>query len=187
MASPVCGCGEVAFAQPVRRCAFEHGFCEQTLRIRRAHFALGPSLSKATTAKRKEKTMANQINQITFEKVDDKERIAFLPKKLGTQCVKFENIVFSIMGRANPEYTGGFWDFYRLSNGGFFIAPDIVKHHIKMTWEDNYFSGSMTPNASGVACCLMALSWIEQTEKFHLLREFALDLPEAEKIFGFID
>jgi len=59
----------------------------------------------------------------------------------------------------------------------------------------NYFEGEMSGDAFGIALCLFALSHMSfaenapelLAERFHRLREFALDHAEAGAIFGFLD
>lgn len=134
-------------------------------------------------------------DKVTAEKVQDDNRMDFLPRHVGVRNILFfENMVYSYMDRASSDYGGGSWDFYDLDNGGFYMAPDH-DGPFAMSWEDNFFEGDMTPDAAGVAITLMALGHLAFDssagehfyKKFHQLRAFALDHPEASQIFGFID
>ncbi len=45
------------------------------------------------------------------------------PGFFGDRFIDTENTVYSFAENIVVGYRGEFWDFYRLSNGGFFIAP----------------------------------------------------------------
>ena len=50
----------------------------------------------------------------------------------------------------------GSWELYTLSNGGFYMAPDIAQ-----TWEvscPNYYAGTLSSDALGIVACLCAYS-----------------------------
>lgn len=131
------------------------------------------------------------MNTITATQVAEADRLGFLPRHLGAVCVEVEALIFSIMDRASEDYSGGFWTFYDLSNGGFFVAPDR-EDRMRVAWEDNFFSGEMSPEAAGIGATLMALGWVSfkhdiAARKFHDLSDFARAHPEAGAIFGFID
>jgi len=131
--------------------------------------------------------------QITKTVVAENERLNFLPKYCGKHFMQYENAVYSLMDRASTDYSGGLWQFYTLSNGGFFMALD-QEEKLKMEWEDNYYQGSMSAEAASISVNLMALSHLscqlsseKLGEHFHELREFALDHAEEGQIFAFID
>ena len=135
---------------------------------------------------------------ITARKLPLDERGDFLPRHTGRHMIFFENIVYSLMERASRTYGGGIWEFFELSNGGFYMAPNRGGP-MTLEWPDNYFEGSMTPDAAGIGITLMALSLLgfqdqlddadreSVSAKFHQLREFALDHKEAGQIFRLID
>nr|WP_321440401.1 antirestriction protein [uncultured Hyphomonas sp.] len=131
---------------------------------------------------------------ITKTRVQEAERLGFLPRQAGADYLRFESLVFHIMDKASPDYSGGYWDFYSLSNGGFFIAP-ASDDRFAIHWDLNYFEGEMSAEAAGIAVCLLVLGNLSfestnpqhMAEKFYALREFAADHAEASAIFGFID
>jgi len=138
------------------------------------------------------KTMTEAV-QITKTLVDENKRLDFLPKYCGKHFMHYETAVYSLMDRASADYSGGLWQFYTLSNGGFFMALD-QEGSLKMAWADNYYQGTMSAEAASIAVNLMALSHLscqlpseKLGEHFHQLREFALDHAEAGQIFAFID
>ena len=91
------------------------------------------------------------------------------------------------------DYTGGFWEFYALSNGGFYIAPDDGRrYHILVP--SNGFEGELSSDAAGIVMSLFSLNrmtWCKPTEflnaQYYNLYDFAAQHPEATTIFGAID
>ena len=130
---------------------------------------------------------------VTAIRVSEEKRSAFLPHHAPHGMLRFENLIYTLMDIACPDYNGGLWTFWHLSNGGFFLSPDR-EDRLRLTWDDNFFDGEMSPEAAGIGVTLMALSQASFAlhqehygKKFHLLREFALEHSEAGSIFGFID
>jgi hypothetical protein len=105
-------------------------------------------------------------------------------------------MVFDMLKRLSRDYEGGMWEFYQLSNGGFYMAPRVVPTD-KMFWLEvhgNHFENYVTADAAGVIACMFALcAMSEITEddavisNFHLLREFISYHPESAKIWAAID
>ena len=96
------------------------------------------------------------------------------------------------MRRLCGDYDGGFWEFYELSNGGFYIAPENGGK-MRLVWSGNYFDGEMSPDAAGIVATLYALNvFAEQagpyfSDKYIQLYEFMRLHPEAEVILAAID
>jgi len=92
------------------------------------------------------------------------------------------------------EYKGGYWEFYTLNNGGFFMAPaDDRVFHVTC---DNQFEGDLSADALGITACLYAYSNLsfsggsfarECARHYHLLREYMLEHPEVRAILGATD
>ena len=108
---------------------------------------------------------------------------------------RLEPSVFAAAGRLSPDYAGGRWLFYALSNGGFYMAPDgDAIHGVRCP---NGFEGRLSADALGVAACLYAYSNLsfsgepafahKMAEHYHLLRDYMLDHVEARAILGAID
>ena len=117
--------------------------------------------------------MTPDLEPIIATLVPDEKRLDFLPRHLGTLCVRIEALIFNILDQASPDYAGGFWEFYDLSNGGFYIAPQSDSR-FRMKWDDNYFEGEMSAGAAGIAVTLFVLSTMSLNlnsqrlaEKFH--------------------
>ena len=127
-------------------------------------------------------------------RVAEANRPAFLANHLGVaEALRFERAVYVIMDRACERYTGGYWEFYQLSNGGLLIAPTGEASY-RLCWTDNYADVLLLPEGAGAAVSLMALSHLScaltserLAEKFYQLRDFAAAHDEAQKIFAFID
>ena len=138
------------------------------------------------------KTMTPIISTI----VPEQQRMSTVDKFLGIAYVtQLEPTVFSFAGALAPAYQGAYWDFYTLSNGGFYMAPRLDE---SFTIEcDDGFAGQLTADALGIAACLYAYSHLSMeakgpivevyTEHYHWLREFALGHAEAGAIMRVID
>jgi hypothetical protein len=107
---------------------------------------------------------------------------------------RVEPTVFTIAGRLAGSYTGGLWDFYALSNGGFYMAPQTDELFDVRC--ENGFEGRLSACALGITACLYALSHLSFeggklaetcAEQYHLLREHMLDHREARAILAAID
>jgi len=102
--------------------------------------------------------------------------------------------LYNFAKRLSADYSGGYWLFYRLSNGGLYAAPDLDAATVAVKWADNYFDGAMTPDAFGVVTTLYALSaacCVTPTDtladRYHALRDYAAEHEEARQIFRAID
>lgn len=106
----------------------------------------------------------------------------------------FEVVIFTIMGQFCDEYTGGYWEYCTLPNGGAFIYPDLAPEKLSLFNMHNGNEASLSPEAAGVAICLMLYSqWSFRTkseilvERFYQLRDYAIKHPESSAIFHLID
>lgn len=107
--------------------------------------------------------------------------------------IKIEPTIFQLASTLSPDYSGGYWQFYTLSNGGFYMAPD--DHLFRVSCE-NGFEGILSAEAFGIVCCLYTYSGLSFgsdslaetcAEHFHWLRAFALDHADAGAVFRAID
>lgn len=125
--------------------------------------------------------------------VDDKDRIGFLPAMTKGRNLEFEFGAYDRMRDFCRDYAGGFWEFYSLSNGGFYIAPDDGRrYHILVP--SNGYEGELSSDAAGIVMSLFSLNrmlWCAPTEhlnaKYYELYDFAAQHPESQQIFGAID
>ena len=52
------------------------------------------------------------------------QRVNHTAKLFGIQFpMHLEPAIYAMAGMLSVDYTGGFWDFYALSNGAFYMAP----------------------------------------------------------------
>ena len=133
---------------------------------------------------------------ITRRQVAGDQRIEHTAAIFGIDFpMRFEPAVYRIAETIAPEYNGGYWEFYALSNGGFYMAP-ISDNAYPVSCENGY-EGVLSADALGIAVCLYAyshLSFSDSTElaetfaqQYHWLRDYMLKHPEAEGILGAID
>lgn len=133
-------------------------------------------------------------DHITAVAVPERERMDFLPSLFATQCVAVEHAIYRMMDRLSVDYKGGDWEFYRLSNGGFYMAPR-VDAPFRIFVEGNGFDDEMGADAAGIVATLMTLSHLSFdprahdniAECFHALRSFMDGHPEASSIYSAID
>lgn len=131
--------------------------------------------------------------------VPDEHRLAFWPQHFGAipQWIILEPRIFSLMDRLCPDYSGGLWHFYTLSNGGAFMVPEADEDNDAPWVLFNHQNGNgaeMSPEAAGIAACLLAWSGHAcrtrsdaMTEHYHHLRDYALNHPECRAIMRIID
>ncbi len=127
--------------------------------------------------------------------VPESERMNIVDALFGmAYMLKLEPAVFSIAEALAETYTGGYWEFHDLSNGGFYMAP---RHDTEFTLScENGFEGKLSPDAFGITVCLYAFSEMSFgidrlakvcADQYHLLREYAAEHPEARSIYWAID
>ena len=135
---------------------------------------------------------SNETQKIEAYRVPEHARIGTLPRHFGSRMMAFEGKVYDLMGEFVADYDGAFWDFYQLSNGGFYMAPKMPS--VRFSVPTNGFDGTLSADAAGIAVCLFALSHLSFdrdgevfSRHFHWLRDFALGHAEAGQIFAAID
>ena len=132
---------------------------------------------------------------ITNTIVPESERLTIVDSLFGIAYVlKLEPAVFSIAEALAEEYTGGFWEFHALSNGGFYMAPRL-DNSVTVSCENGY-EGKLSQDAFGITACLYAYSELSFgdtsmaqicAQQYHLLREYAAQHPEAGALCLAID
>ncbi len=130
---------------------------------------------------------------IGVREVADNERMQMLPRHFGRDMLTVEYAIFAFMRMLSAQYTGGYWTYYELSNRGFYMAPQSDSRFL-VAVDTNDFTGEMSADAAGLTACLCALSHLsfqvrndQIAERFHLLRDFALEHAEASVILAAID
>ena len=135
-------------------------------------------------------------SKITRQQVSDKQRIQHTAAIFGIHYpLNIEPAVYSITSNLAPDYKGAYWEFYSLSNGGFYMAPDLDKLY-KVSCINGY-EGKLSADALGITACLYAYSHLSfsNNKAFaaicakhnHCLREYMLEHAEANAILSAID
>ena len=127
--------------------------------------------------------------------VREDQRLGFFPKYAGKYFLQLEAVIFQTMDRLCPDYRGGMWDMWELSNGGCYLSPALSDSHIRMVCEGNCFEGELSTDAAGIVVSLVAinhLAWsVPEPEHFnklfYALRDWALDHAECQDILRAID
>lgn len=125
----------------------------------------------------------------------EEERINYPAYHFGDSFpFRIEPTIFTLADSLSCNYNGGFWKFYELTNGAFYMAPDedTPFHVICM----NGYEGTLSADAFGLTVCLYAysnLSYTDEdlagtcTEQYHLLREYMFQHAEVRGILAAID
>lgn len=105
-----------------------------------------------------------------------------------------EPTIFQFATQLASAYSGGYWHFYTIDNGGFFMAPRLDE--VFQIIADNGYEGTMSAEALGITACMYAfsnLSFGEGTfgekcaKHYRRLYEFAIQHAEAGAIRAAID
>ncbi|WP_333968791.1 antirestriction protein [Burkholderia orbicola] len=137
--------------------------------------------------------MEQNVVEIRSELVVEEQRMKFLPHYFGVRYLHGESYVYEWARRLCSSYNGSHWQFFRVTNGGFYLAPEIAAP-VSVRWNLNSYEGSMGVEAFGIVVTLFALCHMAECfgdeshiEHYHLLREFAAQHPESREIFRAID
>jgi hypothetical protein len=147
-------------------------------------------------------TNSNDSQTITRTLVPEPARMAFVDKLFGLSYVlQLEPIVFRFAEQMAENYDYRYWEFFALSNGGFYMAPR--SETVFNVSAVNGFEGQMTADALGIVACLYSYSNLSfgdsnaskgeggftQTcaEHYHLLREYMFGHAEVRSILRAID
>lgn len=127
--------------------------------------------------------------------VPESRRMDTADKHFGIRFpISVEPMIFQFASQLAPAYTGGYWNFYQLSNGGFYMAPHLEEPFAVIA--DNGYEGSMSADALGITACLYNYSNLSFGDgsfgekcgrHYHWLYEFAMQHPEAKAIRAAID
>lgn len=133
---------------------------------------------------------------VTRKQVADDHRIEHTAAIFGIRFpLNLEPLVYTFAERLSSDYDGGYWVYYTLSNGGFYMAPDSEQaFHVIC---DNGYEGMLPADALGITVCLYAYSHLSFSkdqefaevcaQQYHWLRDYMLDLPESSAILGATD
>ena len=132
---------------------------------------------------------------VTRELVPEDQRLVVVEQLFGMAFpLQLEPVIYGITERMAADYDGGYWEFWSLSNEGFYMAPSEDRiFHVKC---QNMYEGDLSADALGITSCLYAYSNLsfsltdmarEYARHYHLLREYMLDHPEVREILGATD
>ena len=133
---------------------------------------------------------------ITRELVPEERRADFVDALFGISFpLQLEPCIFAIASELSSDYRGGYWHFYSLGNGGFYMAPDDDEPFPVRS--ENGYEGKMSADALGITACLYAFSRLSfvatgniaevYARHYHLLREYAMDHAEVAAIIAATD
>lgn len=142
----------------------------------------------------KEKSMSTST--ITCKSVPEHQRLQHTAKLFGLHFPRaIEPTIYNITDSIAEDYNGGYWEFYELSNGGFYMSPKSDKP-FQVSCE-NGFEGEMSADTLGISVCLYAYSLFSFSRnpglakvcarQYHLLRDYMLDHSDARAILAAID
>ena len=142
---------------------------------------------------------ATHHQSITSIECLESERLDFLPHYFGDACVAFENRLYAFAQFLLPEYTGGYWSFYHLSNKGCLSALERDEDSTLLLVSPNGFNARMDAVAASIVVNLMTMSDLsfalqhqpslcaQVSRLFHALRDYALEHPKVNDILAAID
>ena len=130
------------------------------------------------------------------KQIEETQRINHTAKLFGNNFpMILEPAIYAFAERLSVDYRGGYWNFYELYNGGFYMTPDDDEQFLVIS--DNGFEGIMSADAFGITACLYAYSHLSFTDdsnlaescarQYHLLREFMFGHSEAKTILAATD
>lgn len=136
-----------------------------------------------------------KCRKITATLVNDYERMNFMPTHFGNLFLHVEYAIFDKLSEMSKDYNGGYWNMYRLSNGGIYLAPNIINLKLRLSVATNGYSGEVSADAAGLITCMFvfnALCWQfperqDFNDLYYALRDFAFDHEEACEIIQAVD
>jgi hypothetical protein len=109
--------------------------------------------------------------------------------------MQLEPHVFDTASLLSPDYHGGYWEFYDLSNGAFYMAPECeTPFHVLCP---NGFEGVLSGDGLGLVVCLYAYSHLSfiaakpaattYARMYHLLRDYVVEHREVAQVLRATD
>jgi hypothetical protein len=136
--------------------------------------------------------------------VPEDRRMEFLPNLVSVRfMIPFENAVYDVMrSMTGGVYKGGYWEFFEIPGGGYMAPVGGEGERVTIEVDSNGYRGEMSWDAAGIVATLFSLNDLQwrladgvtlapQFEflitRYHALRDFAAEHPEAGEIFAAID
>ena len=140
-----------------------------------------------------------KIRKIEASQVKEERRMAFLLRHIGPRWASsFEQLLNQWMKRLSCDYSGDYWNYFELSNGGFYLTPSATKKTFLMT-STNFARENVSADAAGIIVTMLALTELmgimdckgdggldNIIERYNSLRDFAIEHHERERIFSII-
>lgn len=138
--------------------------------------------------------MNTTTTALTATAITGPARLDFLPKLFNEQSYLYgERAVFEWMRRLCQDYNGGYWEYYKVSNGAYFMAPRRPEP-VRLQWALNWSDETVSPMAAGIVVTLFGIYQIlesfpddDMAERYRLLCQYAYELPESRSIMRLID
>ena len=130
------------------------------------------------------------------ELLNDSQRMTYPAQLFGIRFPMYiESFAFDSASSLSEDYDGGLWNFYTLSNGAFYMAPDCPSFfHLAC---DNGFEGDMSADAFGITACLYTYSLLSFSpdaklsetciQHYHWMRDYMSQHLECKSILGATD
>ncbi|PSS47258.1 antirestriction protein [Enterobacter sp. FS01] len=130
--------------------------------------------------------MNQTLTRCDAVRLEGAQRLTFLPDVFGGDFITSEASVYAYASRYCPEYVGGFWHFYRLPDGGGFMAPDVES--LTLCNPENWFEQTVSGEVAGIILTALVLnhrSWHHSNhDREELCRHFC---RRHEQLMNFID
>jgi hypothetical protein len=98
-----------------------------------------------------------QEQLITAELVNDsQDRMNCLHRIADHRCVILEHTINEMLRGMTDDYDGGYWSYYNLSNGGFYMSPALNCTYSLSC--ENMFEREVSADTAGIIACAMAYS-----------------------------
>lgn len=135
----------------------------------------------------------NQDTKIQKSIVPGHLRASTLPKKFPAMFLVYESLVYRYLEVFSNTYSGGYWEFVELSNGGFYMSL-LSPKPLHLCIASNGFNGEMSGDAASVVVNLFAQCHLANQHElgslidmYHALREYACEHSESRQILQAID
>jgi len=124
--------------------------------------------------------------------VPEHRRMSCVFRSFGRFAVQVEQYAQATMRESCAAYNGGLWDYYELSNNGFFMAPTCAEAY--QVSRANYFEGELSAQAVGIMVSLAGIltTWCRSEVdllgiRYESLIDYARAQPEWSLIRAALD
>ncbi|STX81623.1 Antirestriction protein [Legionella busanensis] len=125
--------------------------------------------------------------------ITDAKRLDLLPHYFGRWYGIAESALYNVLTEFCCQYQGAYWHFYKLSNQGLYMAPEMPGP-LRLYIPGNGYECEVSADAAGVIATLYMLNYLcsrSQSESFlnlyDLLLDYAYGHSERKKILSAID